>query len=213
MGLYLAEHDVDVLFGQFLFLLCQFPFLLPERHFMLKLDVDQDKEQGKGHADIDNGDPSCKHLRRAAAQRHEDVQQEEQNLPPFQLSVIEDHQCSKQKIAEQRHKLGDEKQRAALVSVPGHIEKRTGKRAEDGKEDLHRTYRHNGQAADLFCPALQPQIGGDVAGEKVQHKGRSHIEKRAPRQQEASLPPPVRVMEHPVGKVAGNHKDVGKGNA
>lgn len=59
-------------------------FLLLQHYLMLELDINKDKQQGKRHSDIDDGDPTVEHLRRAASKRYKDIKQEEYDLPPFQ---------------------------------------------------------------------------------------------------------------------------------
>lgn len=69
-------------------------------------------------------------MRRAAYQRHKNIQQKKYNLPPSQPFSAGNNQNGKQDIANQRDKLGNEKQTAALIAFVGHVEKGAADRTQ-----------------------------------------------------------------------------------
>ena len=206
MGLDLGEHDVHALLRQF--------FLLPlDQKLVLKLDVDQNKQQREGHTDIHHGHAPQEHLGRSAAQRHEDIQQEKDNLPPRQSLAVQDHQDSEQDIAEQRNELGDQKQLTPLVARVRHIEKRAGERTDDREQDLDTTHDGDCRQIALFCPVGDLQIFDDVAAEEVQDESGGDIEKHAEQGHHHFHGRRGGVPDDPVGQVAYHHQDIGNTHA
>ena len=122
--------------------------------------------------------------------------------------MVKDDQHRKQQIAEQRHKLGDDEQTASLIPFVRSVKNPSGEGTDNRKENLYGAHKHNRIQTNLFYPAAELQVLGDIPGEKVQHKGGGGVENRAAYIYADLLPRLGGGLYRPVEDVPDDHKDI-----